>query len=117
MKYILIIFSFLLMSCSDNTDSSNWGHVKFDKILWQSDVAKRKSMLNNLISTYDITEYSRNDFEALVGESDTYYLYDEFAAYLLSKTEECLVYFPTNRETGKIKSLSIYPEGCIDDIK
>ncbi|MCP4321725.1 MAG: hypothetical protein GY787_07715 [Alteromonadales bacterium] len=117
MKYILIIISFLIMSCSDDNNSSSWGNAKFEKKIWQVDVTKRKSMLNNLLSTYDITKYSRNSFEALVGESDTYYLYDEFAAYQLSNTEDCIVFFPTNRETGKIKSSSIHPKGCIDDIE
>lgn len=113
MKNTLIFFSLALVACSEPADHSSSIETSFDKDTWQSNISNRGSMLNDFLSKHDITEQDRASIEQLLGDPDGYYLYDEFPAYRLKEKGDCVVAFPIDRNTGKVKEVVIEPTDCI----
>ncbi|MFT5881110.1 MAG: hypothetical protein ACI86X_002249 [Moritella sp.] len=114
MRNIILAASLTLVACSEVSDLSELGTAPFEKAKWESSITERSTMLNDLLSKYDVTKQDRAGIERLLGDSDGYYLYDEFPAYRLEPTGNCIVAFPIDRDTGKVKKVVIEPDGCAD---
>lgn len=112
MKKIALMSSLALVACSDSADYSTLGTASFEKVKWVSEIGERPSMLNDFLSKHDVTKKDRAGVELLLGRADGYYLYDEFPAYRLKEEGDCVVAFPIDRNTGKVKEVVIEPKGC-----
>lgn len=113
MKYKVIFLSWFLVACSEPTTYPHSVEISFDKDTWQKSIQGRGAMLNDFLIKHDVTKQDRASIEQLLGDSDGYYLYDEFPAYRLKEDGDCVVAFPIDRNTGKVKEAVIEPAGCI----
>ena len=112
-KIVLVILVFLV-ACTDQVKSTKSSGVMFEKSRWESNIIDRASMLDDFLLRYNITDYNRLSLEEILGDSDGYYLYDEFPAYRLKEIGDCVVAFPIDRNTGNIKEVVISPIGCMN---
>lgn len=113
MKYILIAFSLILFACSEPTKDSSLIEMSFNQAMWQNNISNRRAMLNDFLAKYDVQKQNRSSIKKLLGEPDGYDLYDEFPAYRLKEKGDCVVAFPIDRKTGKVKRVLIEPENCL----
>ena len=113
MKYSLIFFPLVLVACSEATDHSSSVKISFDKDTWQANISNREGMLKDFLTKHDVTKQDRASIEQLLGNPDGYYLYDEFPAYRLKEKGDCVIAFPIDRVTGKVKEVVIEPAGCV----
>ena len=113
MKYLIIFISLFLIACSEPIIHSDVENISFDKDKWQNNISNRGAMLNDFLIKYDVKMQDRASLERLLGNSDGYYLYDEFPAYRLKEKDDCVVAFPIDRDTGKVKEVLIEPESCL----
>jgi len=116
MKIPLILLSLTLIACSEPRNLSSTTVVSFDKKIWQSNITSRKTMLKDFLSQHKFSEQNNTSIIKLLGKPDGYYLYDEFPAYRLKEKGECIVAFPIDRKTGKVKEVIIEPANCIAQI-
>ncbi|HAS6364146.1 TPA: hypothetical protein RQJ98_004434 [Vibrio vulnificus] len=110
MRLSIALIASMLIGCSEGPKFED-SNLPFDLSIWQSSVNKRYEMLQSIYDHNVIgAEYS--NIISLLGEPDGYYLYDEFPAYQLSETEDCVIAFIIDRKTEKVSDMSIEPTGC-----
>lgn len=110
MRSVILILA--LTGCSENIDQSKPESIKFEKFIWETSIAARPAMLDDFLDNHDVSQLSRKGVVSLLGEPDGYYLYDEFPAYRFKLTGDCVVAFPIDRKTNKVKEVIIEPQGC-----
>jgi hypothetical protein len=111
-KLTLLIVTLLISACSEEVTFTN-SERSFDSNIWKSSPNQRYSMLEDFYKQSAMTLDSSEIIDKL-GQPDAYYLYDEFPAYRLSESQDCLVAFVLDRSTKKVSEVLLEPEGCMD---
>lgn len=99
-----------MLGCSEELRFEN-SNATFERSIWDSSISERYQMLQS-VSNYNVVGLKRIEIISLLGEPDGYYLYDEFPAYRLNETKDCVVVFTVEHETGKVTNMSVEPKNC-----
>ncbi|NQZ50719.1 MAG: hypothetical protein HRT95_11235 [Moritella sp.] len=110
MRFFIILTALTLLGCSDELRFEN-SNATFERTTWDSSINERYQMLQS-VSGYNVVGLKRIEIISLLGEPDGYYLYDEFPAYRLNETRDCLVVFTIDHETDKVTNMSVEPNNC-----
>lgn len=110
-RFTLLITAFLMSACGEEVTFTN-SERSFDSNIWKSSPNQRYSMLEDFYKQSAMTLDASGIVDEL-GQPDAYYLYDEFPAYLLSDSQDCLVAFVIDRSTRKVSEVLLEPEECM----
>ena len=115
-KFIgIIIVSFFswMAGCSNGIDATSlkkFGDEEFSGETWNSASAERRSkMVYSFIEgNSPIQDLTRDQIIEQLGDSTSYFQYDEFPAYELRKDDELFTLaFVIDRDTAKVKSIEL----------